>query len=109
MLPPKNNDYLLSQLDSYVDHTVAVPVYEAVSNIYVDVSDGLYTDLSDQVFVLSPYDPMIPETCPVSINDIELYVSKNHSNMNSGFREQFKVYLSNSVLLLSITVKTALE
>ena len=97
MLPPKNNDYCtVSQLDSYVDHKVAVPVYEAVTNIYAyttfDVADGLYTDPSDLGPVLSPYDPMIPETCPVPLNDFGLYVSKNHSNVNSGFREQFKVY-----------------
>ena len=86
----------IDQLDSYVDYIVHVPVYEAVTNIYayatVDVSDGLYTDPSDQGPVLSPYDPMIPETCPVPLNDFGLYVSKNHSNLNSGFREQFKVY-----------------
>ena len=37
------------------------------------------------------FNPLIPETRPVFIDLLNQYVSDNHSNLNSGFKEQFKV------------------
>ena len=39
------------------------------------------------------YDPMIPETCPILIDDLGQYVSDNHCNLNSGFKDQYQVII----------------
>ena len=63
------------------------------ANIYANVvGQPLYGNTPDAPFIRQPeYDPMIPETCPVFIDDLGQYVSENHSNMNAGFKEQYKV------------------
>ena len=48
----------------------------------------------------APFDPMIPETYPVSVDDLGRYVAENHFNENNKFKEQFKVCDSLNLLLL---------
>ena len=88
-------------LDSIVDK----PAFMTLSNdhganIYANVSgqqsQPLYGNITDTTpLIRQPeYDPMIPETCPVFIDDLGQYVSENHSNLNAGFKEQYKVTVS---------------
>lgn len=78
-----------------------VPSFEANTNIYANTegqfsSNGLYENPL-QSKVPPPFDPMIPETYPVAVGEFGHYVSQNHFNTNSGFKEQYKVCVKLSV------------
>ena len=39
----------------------------------------------------SSFDPLIPCTCPVSVNELGTYVASCHSDGNAGFSKQYQV------------------
>lgn len=57
----------------------------------------------------APFDPMIPETCPVSVDDLGRYVAENHFNANNKFKEQFKVCDSQYTASAAFTIIVILQ
>ena len=39
------------------------------------------------------FDPLIPCTCPISVNDLGTHVASCHSESNAGFNQQYQVML----------------
>ena len=39
------------------------------------------------------FDPLIPNTCPVSIDDLGTHVASYHSDTNSAFNQQYQVVI----------------
>ena len=40
---------------------------------------------------VSSFDPLIPCTCPISVNELGTYVASCHSDGSAGFRKQHQV------------------
>ena len=86
---------LCSPLDTTVDSKT--PDYEAVTGLYAnttnDSSNAVYSDPSTQTPPpLPPFNPMIPETSPIPVNELGNYVSEKHFGMNAGFKAEFQVW-----------------
>lgn len=75
----------------FIDTTVddaAKPSQQNDGNIYANVTTPVYGNIDD---LERPYDPEIPVVCPVPVVELGSHVSRNHSNMNTGFKDQYKV------------------
>ena len=86
---------LCSPLDTTVDSKT--PDYEAVTGLYANTTDNssnaVYSDPSTQAPPpLPPFNPMIPETSPIPVNELGNYVSEKHFGMNAGFKAEFQVW-----------------
>ena len=80
-------------IDTTVDDT-AKPSQQDDGNIYANVTDTpVYGNIDDPG---RPYDPQIPVVCPVSVVELGSHVLQNHSNMNNGFKDQYKVIMPSS-------------
>lgn len=89
--------YKLYPLSIYfIDTTVntTVPSFEANASIYAntEVTTDLYENPGAAKATPPPYDPMIPEIRPILLEAFGQYVAENHYNLNTGFREHYKVY-----------------
>ena len=85
---------LCSPLDTTVDSKT--PDYEAVTGLYANTPDNssnaVYSFPSRQAPPpLPPFNPMIPETSPIRVNELGNYVSEKHFGMNAGFKAEFQV------------------
>ena len=39
------------------------------------------------------FDPLIPNTCPVSVSDLGTHVASHHSDNNTAFNQQYQVQI----------------
>ena len=47
------------------------------------------------------FDPQIPPTLPISLDDLDTHVASCHSDGNAAFSEKYKVIIINNLLVLS--------
>ena len=70
--------------DSIIDYTNITENTSTYDNIN-NVSSSVYKSYS--------YDPQIPPTLPISLNDLGTHVASCHSDGNAAFSEQYKVII----------------
>ena len=65
-----------------------------------DITDITYAVPSSSVHTHPPpstiYDPQIPPTLPISLDDLGTHVASCHSDGNAAFNEQYKVIIINN-------------
>ena len=64
----------------YTNITENIPTYDDIN-----VSSSLHKN--------SSYDPQIPPTLPISLDDLSTHVASCHSDGNAAFSEQYKVII----------------
>ena len=74
-----------------------------------DITDITYAVPSSSVHTHPPppstiYDPQIPPTLPISLDDLGTHVASCHSNGNAAFNEQYKVIIMNNSILLVLSL-----
>ena len=70
--------------DSIIDYTNITEntsTYDVINNV------------SSSVYKSSSYDPQIPSTLPISLDDLGTHVASCHSDGNAAFSEQYKVII----------------
>ena len=48
------------------------------------------------------FDPLIPNTCPVSISDLGTHVASYHSDTNTAFNQQYQVTIMHALTVLTV-------
>ena len=75
-------------------------LFLSVENVVSDVTESSVvesnlTNEEDHSVLLQPpassFDPLIPCTCPISVNELGTYVASCHSDGNAGFSKQYQV------------------
>ena len=64
----------------YTNTTETIPTYDDIN-----ISSSLHKSFS--------YDPQIPPTLPISLDDLGTHVASCHSDGNAAFSEQYKVII----------------
>ena len=64
---------------------------------YTNITENIPTyddiNISSSVHKSSSYDPQIPSTLSISLDDLGTHVASCHSDGNAGFSEQYKVII----------------
>lgn len=58
------------------------------------VKETSYTELYSTPYKEQPFDPKIPTTLPIPLNEMSDYVASCHSDNNKALHSQFEVILS---------------
>ena len=72
------------------DQTAMYSNVKTTEVIYSDVTEEYSYSIPSQAPTPS-FDPLIPCTCPISINDLGTHVVSYHSDSNAGFSQQYQV------------------
>ena len=103
----QNTQHVPLAFVSIFDFYVYIIIYTAASTddqtaMYFNVTttEAIYSDVTEENSYSVPsqaptpsFDPLIPCTCPISVNDLGTHVASCHSDSNAGFSQQYQVML----------------
>ena len=77
----------------------------AEATVYMNMSydKSQESDITDITYAVPPpsiiFDPQIPPTLPISLDDLGTHVASCHSDGNAAFSEQYKVIIINDKII----------